>query len=142
MVGDAPSAMPNTEHSPCVADNSTTFPRATHVSSTGAMQTSLLINNDESMPLKCPKILGTLNKSFLYSNMHLPIHKKLWIDYPMTFFAGNDTFYKKLYDLTLQIFGPTIRTRWNIISELILPHYYFLKSLIGATFSFHSGIFF
>ena len=77
--------MPNIEHSPCVGDNSTSFPGATHVSSTGAMQMSLLIDNDESMPLKCPEILGTLNNSFLYSNIHLPIHKKLWIDYPMTF---------------------------------------------------------
>ena len=49
----------------------------------------------------------------------------LWIDYPIAFLVGNDTFYKKLYDLTLQIFGPTIRTRWNIISELILSHYFF-----------------
>ena len=111
MVGDTPSATPDTYHSACIGDNSPSFPRATHFSSTGAMQTSLLIDNDESMPLKCPKIPRTLNNYFLYCNMHSPIHKKLWIDYPMTFFAGNDTFYKKLYDLTLQTFGPTIRTR-------------------------------
>ena len=141
VVGDAPSATPNTKHSPCVGDNSASFPGATCVSSRGAMQMSLLIENDESMPLKCPKIPGTLNNYFLYCNMHLLIHKKLWIEYPMTFFARNDTFYKKLYDLTLQIFKPTIHTRWNIISELILPHYFFLKSLIGATFFLSFGSF-
>ena len=58
----------------------------------------------------------------------------LTINYPMTFFAGNDTFYRKLYDLTLRRFEPTIHTRWNIISELILSHYFFFISLIGATF--------
>ena len=65
----------------------------------------------------------------------------LWIDYPMTFFVGNDTFYRKLYDLMLQRFEPTIRTRWNIISELILSHYFFFISLIGATFFFSFGSF-
>ena len=126
MVGDTLSGtLLDVDHSACIGDNSPSFLGATHVSSTGAMQTSLLIDNDESMPLKCPKILGTLNNYFLYCNMHLPIHKKLWIDYPMTFFARKDKFYKKLYDLTLQTFGPTIRTRWNIITELILYHYSF-----------------
>lgn len=133
--------MPDTDHSACVGDNSPSFPGATRVSSTGAMQMSLLIDNDESMPLKCPKIPGTLNNYFLYCNIHLPIHKKLWIDYPMTLFGGNDTFYKKLYDLTLQIFGPTIHTRWNIISELILSHYFSFISLIGATFFLSFGTF-
>ena len=28
-------------------------------------------------------------------------------------FAGNDIFYKHLNDLSLDIFGPTIRTRWD-----------------------------
>ena len=125
MVGDAPSAMLDTDHSACIGDNSPSFLGVTHVSSMEAMQTSLLMDNDESMPLKCPKILGTLNNYFLYCNMHLPIHKKLWIDHLMNFFAGNDTFYKKLYDLTLQKFRPTIHTRSNIISELILSHYFF-----------------
>ena len=67
MVGDAPSATPpDVDHSACIGDNSPSFPRATCVSSTGAMQTLLLIDNDESMPLKCPKILGTLNNFFIY----------------------------------------------------------------------------
>ena len=135
MVGDALSATPDTDHSACIGDNSPSFLGATRVSSIGAMQTSLLIDNDESIPLKCPKIPCTLNNYFLYFNMHLPIHKKPWIDYPMTLFVGNDTFYKKLNDLMLQTFGLTIRTRWNIISELILSHYFiFFISLIGATF--------
>ena len=68
MVEDAPSAMQNKYHSACIGDNSPSFPRATCVSSTRAMQMSLLIDNDESMPLKCPKILDTLNNYFLYCN--------------------------------------------------------------------------
>ena len=69
VVGDAPSGMlPNADHSPCIGDNSPSFPGATHVSSMGPMWTSLLIGDNESMPLKCPKILGTLNNYFLYCN--------------------------------------------------------------------------
>ena len=79
--------MPDTDHSECIGDNSLSFPRATRVSSMGATQTLLLIDNDESMPLKCPKIPSTLNNYFLYCNMYISIHKKLLIDYPMTFFA-------------------------------------------------------
>ena len=77
MVGDAPSSMPlDVDHSACIGDSSTSFPRATRVSSTGATQTSLLIDDDESMPLKCPKILGTLNNYFLYYNKNfLARHK-------------------------------------------------------------------
>ena len=62
MVGDAVSATPDTDHSACIGENSPSFPGATHVSSTRATQTLLLIDDDESMPLKCPKILGNLNK--------------------------------------------------------------------------------
>ena len=68
VVGDAPSATLDTEHSPCVANNSASFLGATCVSSTGAMQTLFLIDNDESMPLKFPKIPSTLNNYFLYCN--------------------------------------------------------------------------
>ena len=74
VVGDASSTTPDTDHSACIGDNLPSFPRATRVSSTRAMQMSLLLDNDESMPLKCPKIPGTLNNYFLYCNMHLPIH--------------------------------------------------------------------
>ena len=66
MVGDAPSGTPpDVDHSACIGDNSPSFPGATYVSSTGATQTSLLIDDNESMPLKCPKIPGTLNNFFL-----------------------------------------------------------------------------
>lgn len=69
MVGDASSGMPpDVDHSAFIGDNSPSFPGATCVSSTGAMQTSFLIDDDESMPLKCPKIPGTLNNYFLYCN--------------------------------------------------------------------------
>ena len=65
VVGDAPSGTPpDADHSACIGNNSPSFPRATRVSSTGAMHTSLLIDDDESMPLKCPKIPGTLNNYF------------------------------------------------------------------------------
>ena len=77
LVGDALFAMPDTDNSACIGDNSPSFPGVTYVSSMGAMKTSLLIDNDELMPLKCPKILDTLNNYFFYFNMHLPIHKKL-----------------------------------------------------------------
>jgi hypothetical protein len=53
VVGDAPSSTPpNADHSACIGDNSLSFPGATCVSSMGAMQTSLFIDDDESMPLK------------------------------------------------------------------------------------------
>ena len=66
MVGDASSAtLPNADHSACIGDNSPSFLRATRVSSTRAKQTSLLIDDNESMPLKCPKIPGTLHNFFL-----------------------------------------------------------------------------
>ena len=69
VVGDAPSGTPpNVDHSACIGDNSPSFPRDTHFSSTGAMQTSLLIDDNESILLKCPKIPGTLNNYFLYCN--------------------------------------------------------------------------
>lgn len=69
MVGDAPSStLPDADHSACIGDNSPSFPRATCVSSMGTTQTSLLIDDNESMPLKCPKIPGTLNNYFLYCN--------------------------------------------------------------------------
>lgn len=69
MVGDAPSGMlPNVDHSTSIGDNSSSFPRATRVSSTGSMETSLLIENVELMPLKFPKLPGTLNNYFLYCN--------------------------------------------------------------------------
>ena len=59
----------------------------------------------------------------------------------MKFFAGNDTFYRRLYDLTLRRCGSTIHKRWNIITELILSHYFFFISLIGATFFLSFGSF-
>ena len=66
MAGDAPFGRPpNVDHSACIGDNSSSFPGATHVSSTGATHRSLLIDDNESMALKCPKILGTLN-NFCY----------------------------------------------------------------------------
>ena len=69
VVGDATSGTPpDADHSACISDNSPSFPGTTHVSIMGAMQTSLLIENNESMPLKCPKIPGTLNNYFLYFN--------------------------------------------------------------------------
>ena len=69
VVGDAPSGTPPyADHSACIGDNSPSFPGATHVSSTRATQTSLLIDDNESMPLKCPKIPSTLNNYFLYCN--------------------------------------------------------------------------
>ena len=69
VVGDAPSGTPpNVDHSTSIGDNSLSFLGATHVSSMGSMQTSLLIDNNESMTLKCPKILGTLNNYFSYCN--------------------------------------------------------------------------
>ena len=69
MVGDAPSGMPpDADHSACIDDNSPSFLGATRVSSTRAIQTSFLIDDNESMPLKCPKILGTLNNYFLHCN--------------------------------------------------------------------------
>ena len=69
MIGDAPSSTPpDVDHSARIGDNSPSFHEATRVSSTGAMHTSLLIDDDESMPLKCPKIPGTLNNYFLYCN--------------------------------------------------------------------------
>ena len=69
MVGDAPSGMlPDADHSSCIGDNSLSFLGATYVSSTWAMQTSLLIDDDESMPLKCPNIPSNLNNYFLYCN--------------------------------------------------------------------------
>lgn len=69
MVGDAPSGMPpNVNHSTSIGDNSPSFPGATCVPSIGSMETSLLIDDVELMPLKCPKLPGTLNNYFLYCN--------------------------------------------------------------------------
>ena len=77
MVGDAPSGTPpDMDHSACIGDNSPSFPRATHVSNTGAMQTLLLIDNDESIPLKCHKIPGTLSNYFLYCNKDFLARRK------------------------------------------------------------------
>ena len=60
MVGDEPSGTPvDVVHSTCITDNSPSFPRATHVSSMGAMHTSLLIDNNELMPLRCLKLPST-----------------------------------------------------------------------------------
>ena len=69
VVGDAPSSMlPDVDHSACISDNSPSFPGDTRVSSMGATQTLLLIENNESMPLKFPKILGISTNYFLYCN--------------------------------------------------------------------------
>ena len=51
-------------HSTCIGDNSPSFPGSTRVSSMGVMQTSLLIDDNELMPLKCPKILGSFKLLF------------------------------------------------------------------------------
>ena len=58
------SSMPKTDHSTCIGDNSPSFPRYTYVSRTWIMQTSLLIDDNELMPLKCPKIPGTFKLLF------------------------------------------------------------------------------
>ena len=69
MVGDAPSSTsPNVDHSTPIGDNSPSFPGATRVSSMGSMETSLLIDDNELMPMKCPKLPGNLNNYFLYFN--------------------------------------------------------------------------
>ena len=56
--------MLDTDHSTCIGDNSPSFPRSTYVSSIGVMQTSLLIDDNELMPLKYPKTLGTFKLLF------------------------------------------------------------------------------
>ena len=69
MVGNAPSGkLLDADHSACISDNSSLFRGATRVSSMGATHTSLLLDDNESMPLKCPKIPGTLNNYFFYCN--------------------------------------------------------------------------
>ena len=58
------STMLDIDHSTCIGDNSPSFPRSTCVSSMGVTQTSLLIDDNELMPLKCSKILGTFKLLF------------------------------------------------------------------------------
>ena len=64
VVRDALFATPDIDHSACIGDNSPSFPWATCVSSMRVMQMSLLIDDNELMPLKCPKILGTFKLLF------------------------------------------------------------------------------
>ena len=62
-VGDTPATplgTPETPQSTCIGDNSPSFPGSTRVSTTGVMQTSLLIDDKELMPLRFPKLPGTL----------------------------------------------------------------------------------
>ncbi|GLJ31571.1 hypothetical protein SUGI_0633570 [Cryptomeria japonica] len=49
----------------------------------GTLQATLVVSDEELIPLKIQKV------------------------------PGNDIFYKNLNDISLQIFGPTIRKRWN-----------------------------
>ena len=66
VLGDTPtlSAMQEIAHSTCIGDNSPWFPRYTCVSSTRVTQMSLLIDDTQLMPLKCPLILGTFKLLF------------------------------------------------------------------------------
>ena len=52
------------DNSTCIGDNSPSFPRSMCVSSMGAIQTSLLIDENELMPLKCLKLPGTFKLLF------------------------------------------------------------------------------
>ncbi|XP_059069208.1 uncharacterized protein LOC131859463 isoform X2 [Cryptomeria japonica] len=64
-------------------DNIPSFPRSSRIASTGTLQATLVVIDKEMIPLKIQKV------------------------------PGNDIFYKHLSDIALQIFGPTIRKRWN-----------------------------
>ncbi|GLJ53903.1 hypothetical protein SUGI_1151440 [Cryptomeria japonica] len=64
-------------------DNISSFPGSSRIASTGTLQATLVVSDEELIPLKIQKVLG------------------------------NDIFYKNLNDISLQIFGPTIRKRWN-----------------------------
>ena len=52
------------------------------------------------------------------------------------FFVGNNVFYKNLHEKALDIFGPTIRTRWNAQNEKLkddlMNH---MVNLFGETFN-------
>ncbi|XP_057817793.1 uncharacterized protein LOC131030866 [Cryptomeria japonica] len=65
------------------ADNIPSFPGSSRIASTGTLQATLVVSDEEMLPLKIQKV------------------------------PGNDIFYKYLSDIALQIFGLTIRKRWN-----------------------------
>ncbi|GLJ12055.1 hypothetical protein SUGI_0183020 [Cryptomeria japonica] len=65
------------------ADNIPSFLGSSRIASTGMLQATLVVSDEELIPLKIQKV------------------------------PGNDIFYKNLNDISLQIFGPTIRKRWN-----------------------------
>ena len=52
------------------------------------------------------------------------------------FFAGNSVFYKNLHEKALDIFGPTIHTRWNAqnekLKDYLMNH---MVNLFGETFN-------
>ena len=52
------------------------------------------------------------------------------------FFAENNVFYKNLHEKVLDIFGPTIRTRWNAqndkLKDDLMNH---MVNLFGETFN-------
>ena len=56
--------MPDIDQSTCIGDSSPSFPRSTCFSCTRVMKTSLLIDDNEMMPLKCPKLPGTFKLLF------------------------------------------------------------------------------
>jgi hypothetical protein len=51
-------------------------------------------------------------------------------------FAGNNVFYRNLNDKALELFGPTIRTRWNAqdsnLKDELISH---MVNLFGNTFN-------
>ncbi|XP_057868689.1 uncharacterized protein LOC131075808 [Cryptomeria japonica] len=77
--GDVHEDVPETT----TAGNIPSFPGSSRIASTGTLQATLVVSDEEMIPLKIQKVLG------------------------------NDIFYKHLSDIALQIFGPTIRKRWN-----------------------------
>ena len=63
-----------------IGDNLLAFPRVAHVTSTRSLEASLLMAENDMVPLKLPRLLGSLNCIYLECNCSLLFHNSFFIN--------------------------------------------------------------
>ena len=67
-------------HNDTTGDNLPAFPRVAHVTSTRSLEASLLMVENNMVPLKFPRLLGSLNCIYLECNFSLLFHNSFLIN--------------------------------------------------------------